>query len=203
MIRFSAAAIAAMGEHADAIMMSHQADLGRIAVAWNSLHETAGHLLAAIAFPQNREQCLAVWNAIRSDRDQREALMAAAAASLASDSRLLDEIRWACRKAEGLEDSRNNAVHAPYALSVREGQLAVLPSTTWGHRRARKLAGLDLSLEFRSYAERIDALKKFLRALLDCVGQQGDCRSWPDRPSLPQPARSTTRKVQRPKTRDR
>jgi len=65
------------------------AAVGRLNYAWNNLHETLSKLFVAIASPTLPNIILSVWHSTRSDRGQRDMLLAALVAS--------PEDRWSPR----------------------------------------------------------------------------------------------------------
>ena len=68
--------------------------LGKLVVAWNRLHDVMCRLFQVIEDPTGLASIvpLAVWNAVTSDRTQREMLRAATLARFASDSEFRDRL---------------------------------------------------------------------------------------------------------------
>jgi hypothetical protein len=128
---------------------------------------------------------LAIWNALKSDRSQREILLAAAKATLVNggSQKLAEEIDWICKRADTLEDSRNDALHSPLWGAPRgPGAPIVSPVVGLGHVRANKLLGKNLLTEFRWCRECSTVLRDYATEL-DFAFCRG--RPLPDRPKLP------------------
>ena len=91
--------------------------LGQLALAWNDLHETLAILFCTVMGSGYVNQFLAVWHAVKSDRSQRDILMASISShrNFPDDQRkrLQTEIEWICARANALEDMRNDALHSP------------------------------------------------------------------------------------------
>jgi hypothetical protein len=144
---------------------------------------------------------LAVWHAIKSDRTQRNVLIAAVKSDTnrpASDSRhnvLIAEIQWVCGQANTLEDLRNDALHsALFGPAEIEGKVSVIASTGLGHVRAKKLEGKDLLVEFRRFRDTADTLSNYVMAI-DQALQNG--QTLPERPKLPPRAGTKVQKQRR------
>jgi len=165
------------------------AEVGRVAIAWGMLHESLGQCFSAVATPQNQRVGLDAWHAVRSDRFLREMLAAAAAAALGKEHPTFIELKWALGQITSLEDNRNDAVHAPYAIVFDVGgKVTVEPYWLTGDRRAAKLTGKNLSLELRSYESRIMALRHFVDLLTIHENSPSVFPTLPGRPTLVRPA---------------
>jgi hypothetical protein len=94
---------------------TYVAAVGKVAYAWNYLHEQLG-LLFAVVSGAKREVALAIWYSTKSDRAQREMLQAAADATNSERSKQLprasDALKWLLDRANELAEARNDAVHA-------------------------------------------------------------------------------------------
>src|SRR5580658_6617228 len=109
--------------------------LGRVVHGWNRLHERLAELFAeVIGGPQS--VALAVWHSSLNDRAQRNMLEAAIKA--VSDDRwegkfpqAKSDIIWLICKINSLSRQRDNAVHAPAALTInnRDIEMAAIQYT--------------------------------------------------------------------------
>jgi hypothetical protein len=179
------------GEWAPSVPVTHPAfrpyaiALGQLALAWNDLHLSLATLFCTAMGGGFVNPVLAIWNALKSDRSQREILLAAAKATLANgrSQKLAEEIEWICKRADALEDSRNDALHSPLWGAPRgPGAPLVSPVVGLGHVRANKLLGKNLLAEFRWCRECSTKLRDYATEL-DMAFSRG--RPLPDRPRLP------------------
>lgn len=172
--------------------------LGEFALAWNGLHEALALLFCAVMGGGQSKHHLAVWHALKVDRAQRDILLAATKNNqlAVSPPRLMKDIDWICAKANSLEDSRNDALHAPLWVNRRARNRTVKPIIGLGHARAKKLFGKDVLFEYRWGRDSANALSLFAeqlrRALLD------GSEPWPDRPQLPNRGDTNGKKQPRP-----
>jgi hypothetical protein len=122
---------------------AYVAAVGKVAYAWNSLHEQLGILFVAVSGLE-REVALANWYSVWSDRAQRAMLRAKVNATKSERSKRLlealdDDLIWLLDCADDLADDRNNAVHAPCSLYVSGSGSELGAAFFNGHPRARKL----------------------------------------------------------------
>jgi hypothetical protein len=174
--------------------------VGKVAHAWNYLHERLGHLFARIVGGRDRAITAAVWYSTYSDRSQREMLEAAIRASndpafarLPKTAKndlldLLDRIR-------DLGGNRDNAIHAPCVLTVGPNGTQMATSHLSGHRRAKNLVGKTLIDECDWIERYAQALSRFTVQATDAL-EYADA-TWPER--SPTPDRKP-KKVARPKS---
>ena len=98
---------------------AYVAAVGKVAHAWNYLHERLGVLFVAVT-GMERNLALSIWYSVTSDRAQREMLKASVFATSSQRSEKLpkarDDLKWLLDRAEEVADARNNAVHAPCSL---------------------------------------------------------------------------------------
>ncbi|MCH8852549.1 MAG: hypothetical protein IID41_07810 [Planctomycetes bacterium] len=181
----------------------HALAVGRVAIAWSGLHETMGELFASIATPDNEGVGWDIWHSSKADRAQRAMLEAVAKTALGKDHPVCKEILWALGKTNPLEDCRNDAIHAPYAMIFEDGSLKIIPKDFTGNVRARKLKDRDLDKELRSYEKRIHALTLFIRDLRLYDWRRKSPPPLPPRPSLRQHAQDLTRTTKRRRTPDK
>lgn len=160
------------------------AALGQLTLAWNDLHLALQMLFCTVMGGGFVSPYLAIWNAIKSDRTQRDVLSAAAAAKAMNggSQRLADEIKWICDRADSLEEARNNALHSPLWGTQGSTPTQVGPVTGLGHIRANKLAGKDLLSEFRWCRDGATTLCDYATTL-DFAFCRG--KPLPIRPTLP------------------
>jgi hypothetical protein len=107
-------------EEAAAAFAAYTRAVGKVAFAWNFLHERLGRLFSAV-MATDPNVSLGVWYSTKSDRSQREMLQGAINGS--SDSRWLPRLPRAkadmleiMKRANELGHRRNDAVHAPCLL---------------------------------------------------------------------------------------
>jgi hypothetical protein len=76
---------------------AYVAAVGKVAHAWNYLHEQLGVLFVAVT-GMERNVALSIWYSVRSDRAQREMLKAAVYATNSERStklpKALDDLKW-------------------------------------------------------------------------------------------------------------
>jgi hypothetical protein len=98
---------------------AYVAAVGRVAHAWNYLHEKLGVLFVAVS-GMERNLALSIWYSVTNDHFQREMLKAAVSATNSERSAKLpkapDDLKWLLDRAAEVADARNNAVHAPCSL---------------------------------------------------------------------------------------
>ena len=187
--------IAAMGgwpsdEERKAAFEAYTLAVGKVAHAWNYLHEKLGQLFVVVS-GADRKIALAIWYSTDSDRAQRLMLRAAVAASGKDrwPSALLapDDLKWLLDRADELAEQRNNVIHAPCSLYISPGtpvRSELGASFLHGHPRARKLMGKKLLVEF-------DWCERFAETLSDFTQRVetglafSERYPWPERPRLP------------------
>jgi hypothetical protein len=100
---------------------AYVAAVGKVAYAWNYLHEKLGVLFVAVSGAE-REVALANWYSVWSDRGQRAMLRAKVNATNSERSKTrpeaFDDLIWLLDRADELAEDRNNAVHAPCSLYI-------------------------------------------------------------------------------------
>jgi hypothetical protein len=161
---------------------AYVAAVGKVAHAWNYLHEQLGILFVAVSGLE-RNVGLSIWYSVNSDRAQRDMLKAAVNATNSERSTKLprapDDLKWLLDRADALAEDRNNAVHAPCSLYLGGNVSEMGASFFNGNPRAKKLMGKELLVEFawcESYAE---TLSRF-------TGMLGTAIAFPDRFPWPQ-----------------
>src|SRR5947207_4845769 len=101
----------------DAAFEPYVAAIGKVAYAWNYLHERLAEIFAVVMRPCSSDVSLAVWYSIKNDRSQRSILSAALNASAKDTWRpaptVHDDLVWLLTKTNDLGDARDNVIHAP------------------------------------------------------------------------------------------
>ena len=170
------------------------AAVGRVAHAWNYLHEKLGQLFVAVT-GADRGIILAVWYSTPNDRAQRRMLRAAINASAADkwEPRLptaRDDLLWLVKEADELAGARDNAVHVPCSTYTDSKGTGMFAAFFNGHPRARKLIGKKLIDEFLWCEECAEVLSRFsMRAEAALAPQQ---YPWPNKPDIPTRERKRT-----------
>jgi hypothetical protein len=164
--------------------------VGRVAYAWNYLHEQFAALFARIIRCDDPRVAIAVWYSSTNDRAQREMLRAAIEASEPDPgwSRLpdtaKDDLRWLLDRTNELGAKRDDAIHAPCELDASmPGSSEMAAMLLSGHRRARNLVGKQLIVEF-------DWLERYAFALANFtwhvrIAMNPADPTWPERPRAP------------------
>ena len=157
--------------------------LGELSLAWNDLHEMLGGLFWAATGIPNGVIPLSIWYSSKSDRAQRDMLRSLAESPALGNILTEDakkEVSWILKRADALEEIRNNALHSPLFQS---GDDPVVPHHELGHRRAKHLANKDMLKEFRWFYDTATILRDYALDLQAAI--QLPSISWPDRPDLP------------------
>lgn len=177
--------------------------IGQLTLAWNDLHVSLAMLFCTVMGGGFSNPALAIWHSLKSDRAQRDMLLAAMSAALLNgeDQALSEDIKYICKRADVLEEERNNALHSPlWGIPAQPSHptkfgAAVVPVVGLGHIRANKLLGKDLLFEFRWCRDSAIALRDYATRL-DFAVCQG--RPLPDRPQLPNRGRPSGKSQHRP-----
>jgi hypothetical protein len=172
--------------------------LGQLALAWNDLQESLAGLFWTSMLngpPQAGDivdyRPLRIWQAVKSDRYQKDMLRAIIQHSKIDWKRpaLVDDAKWLLGQAESLENSRNDAIHSPlffaersiYGLSTDK---KIRPADWLFNPRAVSLAKRsDLLAEFRYCRDTAISLSDYARAMDSALVHPK--RPWPGRPRLP------------------
>ena len=172
--------------------------LGQFALAWNDLQETLGSLFWTLMSPRPVEgaffyhESLFVWNAVKSDRIQREMLKAAVNHLITDWERpkLVGEANWLIDRANELADWRNDAIHFPLIVLAKElGAVSgrnVRPANYQFNPRAISLTKReDLLAEFRFCRDYAITLADYAHLIDLALINSQIGRQWPERPQLP------------------
>lgn len=183
-------------EAAEKALEPYMLRLGRVAHAWNHMHESLGLLFCTIC-------CLpwdigmAIWHSLKSDRSQRDLLQGAITAADRDEvwkityPKAKESVDWALQKINGLADRRNSAIHAPIFVPS-SGEPELTPLTMFGNPNAAKLYGKDIIQEFEWYEDYANAIKKYIIAIEGSIGGRGTL-PWPDKPVLPTVGQKSSR----------
>ncbi len=164
--------------------------LGQFTLAWNNLQNSLAFLFLVTMGDEVANQNIAVWSALKSDRSQRDILLAATKNNTfpAIPIEFVSDVDWLCKEVNRLEDLRNDATHAPlYAHRRINGEFLVLPATGFGNARAAKLIDKDILAEFRFGRDVAGLLAQFTVEIADGLRHilAGEIHEWPSRPKLP------------------
>jgi hypothetical protein len=162
--------------------------VGKVAHAWNYLHERLGALFAAVLNTPDRNVAAAVWYSPYVDRVQREMLRAAIEAmaeyrwqSLPNDAR--DDLKFVLKEIDAVGYKRDDAIHAPASLYTDYTGSEMAASFLSGHRRAKNLAGKQLLIEFDWCERYSEELSRFVAKATEALLFGGV--QWPSRPRKP------------------
>lgn len=131
----------------------HALEIGKVVLIWNTLHQTLARLFWVVSGIDNGMISEAIWQSMTSDRGQRLMLSDVVKAAFegktdAADQRVFREINWLLCQVEKLSEPRNNVVHVPLVF-VRAGEKTTFESAHHlGHKRAVKLKGKRLLVEY-------------------------------------------------------
>jgi hypothetical protein len=159
--------------------------LGRVAHAWNHLHEDLGKVFCAVSHLE-LDIGMAIWHGLKSDRSQRDILLAAAKASDQNEDwskqhpGASDGIIDLLNKTNALADHRNNAIHAPCSVAITSDgtDLEIVPVTFFGNDKAKRLRG-----KFEWYEKSADVLR--IHAVECRFALDMKFSSWPEKPLMP------------------
>ena len=122
--------------------------LGKVAHAWNYLHENLAKLFC-IMTEAERAISLAVWYSTTIERAQREMLRAAVSATNNKRWEQLpkarEDLKGLLEKSDVLAGHRNNAVHAPCSLYA-QSRFTVTPATFDGRPASKSAMRATLRL---------------------------------------------------------
>jgi hypothetical protein len=181
-------------EDADTAFELYTAAVGRVAAAWNYLHEQMEALFLRVVGGRDYRITDAVWHSSFSDRAQRQMLEAAIRASdghpawkqLPNNAK--DDLLWLMNRANYLSDKRDEAVHAPCSifLTTADGT-EVISNYSSQHRRAKSLAGKEILVEFDWLERYIGELSEFTHRawIVMGSGHVAGNASWPQKPRVP------------------
>jgi hypothetical protein len=175
-------------EQVSAEFQAYTSAVGKVAHAWNYLHERLGALFALIVNAPERDVIAAVWYSTFSDRSQRQMLEAAILNWAeyhwqSHPAHAKKDLIWLLRRADELGNRRDDAIHAPAILNTDIQGTEMAASPLSGHRRAQRLRGKRLLIEFDWLERYIEELSRFSMAATNALAY-ADYR-WPDKPRPP------------------
>jgi hypothetical protein len=172
--------------YADRSFRAYAIAIGELALSWNGLHDSLGRLFSVVIEDKKRSAS-AIWHSIKSDRAQREVLLAAAERVYSNRQEYphaLDDIKWILSEATKIEDFRNDALHSPVILLGTKRKSRPVPSYYFGHVRATRLKDKDFIREFRKFRNDATKLRDFAAHLTYILLPSEKPASWPRRPKL-------------------
>jgi hypothetical protein len=175
-------------EERKAAFEAYVAAVGKVAHAWNYLHEKLGTLFVVVSGAEKEVVALAIWYSVKSDRAQRDMLRAAVNATNSERSermpRAADDLKWLLDRANELAEERNNAVHAPCSLYIGGSGSEMGAAFFNGNPRAKNLMGKELLVEFAWCEGCAESLSLFTQRLATAIAFP-DQYEWPKQPKLP------------------
>ena len=176
-------------EEAAAAFEEYALAVGKVAYAWNYLHERLGELFVVVSGAE-QAIALAIWYSTKSDRVQRDMLQAAVNANPGrweTFPKALADLEWLLKCADEVAEARNNVVHAPvsFYIGAREHGGSEVVAAYWaGNPRAKRLRGKRLLVEF-DWCERYSEILSRCSDQLVAAISYPDVNQWPDQPSKP------------------
>ena len=165
--------------------------VGKVAHAWNYLHERLARLFCVVVRAEDPAISLAIWYSTTNERTQRDMLKAAFDASNAERWKpfpaAADDFDWLLDKLNTLAGIRNNAIHAPCSLYIGGGDAGSLEmgaSFFQGHPRAKELQGRRILTELAWCEDYAENLTRFVAKLESAIASTAGY-PWPSRPPLP------------------
>jgi hypothetical protein len=161
--------------------------LGKVAHAWNHLHEELGKLFCAVT-ELDYSIGMAIWHSLKSDKGQRDILDGATRAAARSNDWVQmhpsaeSGVLYITKKVQSLSDKRNDAIHAPCHALPGLDEFEITPIPFWQNPRAKNLRGKDILKEFEWYERIADVLRNHAS---DCCYALSAQTPWPDEPQLP------------------
>jgi hypothetical protein len=162
--------------------------VGKVAHAWNYLHEKLGALFALLVNAPDRNVIAAVWYSTFSDRSQRLMLEASIKALAAYrwqsvPAHAKEDLLWLMKRANDLGTKRDDAIHAPAILHTDIRGTEMAASVLSGHRRAQNLRGKRLLIEFDWFERYTEELSRFTVQATNALAYAD--YEWPDKPPVP------------------
>lgn len=127
------------------LFSKHALAVGRLTLAWNSLHEQLGKLFWTITGGDSAV-VLSAWHSLKSDRSQRDMLKAAANSRFGDgdEGKKISELLKLIDKTSAMRDA---AVHGPMSLRLHDGKWSATPNHLFGNLKAKQLLQYDQLLE--------------------------------------------------------
>jgi hypothetical protein len=124
--------------------------IGHLVFAHNKCQSQFAMIFCSV-LPQGKRVMkisMSVWHSHRTDRGQREMLLAAAEAALKRKSRAFKSLSWACAKFRVLSEFRNDIVHSDWSIWVG-GTSKDRNTISWEPFTTPQSRGERLKQEFR------------------------------------------------------
>lgn len=182
-------------EAADRALQPYFLALGRVAHAWNHLHEELGKVFCAVTGLEVHIG-MAIWNSLKNDRSQRDTLESAIYSASSDTDWVMQHhgasegVLYLINQVNDLATKRNDAIRAPCDVPPT-GDFEIIPITLFQNQRARSLRGQDILTEFQWYEATANVLRQHahdVRLALD-----GRFASWPEKPQLPTRGQAASR----------
>ena len=193
-------------EEAKVIFETYALAVGKVASAWNILHERLGSLFVTIVGARTPDIALAIWYSPDSDRVKQKMLKDVIESYpswqwtwFQNHPKAKDDLSWLLDRAMNLGDARNNAIHAPVVLLTDDKGTEIVASFLSPHGRAKNLRGKEILVEFDWIERWADELTRFTQRVNQAL--QDASAPWPERPDKPnRKPRSTLGLPPRPRT---
>lgn len=155
--------------------------IGRVALAWNSLHTELFDLFWAVFGISNGMIPGVIWHALKVDRAQREILkdfVKSNAIGIKISKELRGEINWLIDQTDKLEDTRNDLIHTTFG--IYEGTPFALHLGQ--HKRGLKFEGRDIQADADWLFSQLTLLSCYAEKLINLAHKPG--QMLPQRPVL-------------------
>jgi hypothetical protein len=168
----------------------HALSIGKIAIAWNLLHENLAVLFAQFFEKNDYGLALSSWHSLVNDAAQREMLRSVSEVKLGKKSKGYGEINWVLEQIkQQVTIQRNTGIHMPLMtytdLTNSNSEPQILPLHIYGNRRANAMQGADLLKEYGHYEQQIKKLNTYVVAIsYNLSNVRNGPESWPGRPQL-------------------
>ena len=170
-----------------ATFSAYVAAVGKVAHSWNYLLEEFRDLFIAVS-GANEKVAASVWYAPDNDRIQLLMLKSAILATPSDawshiNAKVKEDLIFVTDAAINLHDMRNNAIHAPCSLYTDADGTSVASSFLSGNKRAQKLRGKEILVEFDWCERWAERLSIFVYNSVAAIMVSGV--PWPERPVKP------------------
>ena len=175
-----------VGRHVLDRFKTHATAIGHLVYASARLQWSLAHLFAALVRPTEQSVPLAIWDAIKSDSNQRNMLRAAANKVLADRSNILEDVLWLLKNSDKLATDRNDAVHTAFFFTTAEdGEIMPVPDPMSNPKRLERLEDKNLPKKFAMHRDNLTLLYRYADQLTDHLLLDDDERPpYPERPHL-------------------
>lgn len=156
--------------------------LGRVTLAWNSLHTELFGIFWAASGYANGLIPGAIWNALKVDRAQRDILKdltTSKAHGISLSKKVRGKINWILDNANELENIRNDLIHTTFAID-RGAPFALHLGQ---HKRGLSFEGRNPQAEADWIFERTMLLSIYAQELSEVIRRRDE--TLPKQPSLP------------------